>query len=281
MPTVEVARKAGACYGVERALDLARKTVDEAVGPVCTLGPIIHNPSIVRVLERRGVRVVKDPEEAPAGSTLILRTHGVAPSVERRAKAAGLATVDATCPFVRKVHVAAERLAAEGYDVVVVGEAGHPEVEGTLGHVPNGIVVGSAQEARAANLGRRVGAVVQTTLSMDVLREVADVLVARCEEVRLLNTICTATSERQQAAAELAGRADVMLVIGGRNSANTTHLADICRERCAATHHIEGADEVDARWFEGAGLVGITAGASTPVSQIEAVRAVVPMDAGA
>lgn len=272
MAKVEVAAKAGACYGVQRALELVWQTVERAQGPICTLGPIIHNPTIVHELEDRGACVVDAPEDAPAGATLILRTHGVPPTVEQRAAAAGLETLDATCPFVKKVHVAAERLAQEDYDVVVVGESGHPEVEGTLGHVTGAIVVGSAEEAIRARVGRRVGLVVQTTLAESVLRDVVGALLSRCDEVRVLNTICSATSERQQAAADLASQSDVMVVIGGRNSANTTHLADICRERCAATYHIELADELDPSWFQGVERIGITAGASTPFSQIEDVR---------
>lgn len=268
--TIEVAREAGACFGVERALKLALETAEHAEGPVHTLGPLIHNPVVVRDLEAHGVSAVEDPE-VPADATLLLRTHGVSPEVEASAKASGARVIDATCPFVKKVHRAVEKLDAEGYQVVIVGEEGHPEVEGTRGHAPSALVVGSAEDVRHAELGRRVGVVVQTTMAKAVLDEVVRALTARAEEVRVLNTICDATSKRQQAAIELAARADVMVVVGGKNSANTTHLADICRAACAATHHIETPDELDASWFEGVGLVGVTAGASTPQAHISAV----------
>lgn len=270
---VEVAREAGACFGVERALTMVRDLAEKSRDSVYTLGPLIHNPSVVRELSDAGVGVLDDPDSATAGSTLVLRTHGVTPDVERRAKAAGCAVVDATCPFVKKVHKAAERLVAEGYDVLVVGEKGHPEVEGTLGHAVGARVVGSAADVDALQVGRKVGLVVQTTLAEQVLREVVAALVGRCDELRVIDTICDATSKRQEAAADLADRAGVMIVVGGKNSANTTHLYDICAQRCASTYHIELADELDAAWFAGAGLIGITAGASTPASQIEDVRA--------
>ena len=272
MARVVVAQEAGACFGVERALGMVREEAASAERPVHTLGPLIHNPTVVAELEAQGVSVVADPEDAQLGDTLFMRTHGVAPQVERRAQAHGLKVLDATCPFVKKVHRAAERLYGEGYQVIVVGEAGHPEVEGTVGHVPEALVVGHPAELKDVSLARKVGLVVQTTLAEQTLREVVAALVGRCEELRVVDTICDATAKRQAAAAELARKADVMVVIGGRNSANTTHLADICSKICARTHHIEVPSEVEASWFSGAALVGITAGASTPAAQIEATR---------
>lgn len=272
MTRIVVAQKAGACFGVERALKMVREEAQSATVPVHTLGPLIHNPTVVAELEAQGVSVVDEPEQVAAGDVLFLRTHGVPPQVEERAHAAQLQVRDATCPFVKKVHVAAERLAREEYTVLVVGEAGHPEVEGTLGHAPGAIVVGSADEAKTVDIGRKVGVVVQTTLAEKTLAEAVSVLACRCDELRVINTICDATSKRQDAAARLASEADVMVVIGGRNSANTTHLAEICSSVCKSTHHIELAEELDAAWFEGAELVGITAGASTPADQIDAVR---------
>ena len=268
MARVEVASESGACYGVERALELVERISREATGPVHTLGPLIHNPSVVASLEEAGVTVVGEPFEAASGSTLVLRTHGVTPEVERSARDAGLTVIDATCPFVTRVHRLAEKLAADGYQVMIVGEEGHPEVEGTRGHVPGAPVVLTASDVDALEVSRRVALVVQTTLAVDDLRNVVGALVGRCEELHVCNTICDATSKRQAAAAELADCADVMIVVGGRNSANTSHLADICGSR-ATTHHVESPAEVDPAWFSGADLVGITAGASTPRSQVE------------
>ena len=260
---VMVADKAGACYGVERALELARRAAEKATSPVHTLGALIHNPAVVAELAREGVSAVDRPEDAEPGSVLVMRAHGVTPDIERRAADGGLVIVDATCPFVKKVHRAVELLSNEGDQVVVVG---------ICGHAPEAVVVGSSAELESLEFGRRVGVVAQTTLERSVLRDVVSALVGRCGELRVIDTICEATRERQQAAAELAAASDVMIVVGGRSSANTRHLADVCARHCAVTHHVESAEELDSAWFEGARTVGITAGASTPAEQIEAVR---------
>ena len=249
MPTITVAEHAGACYGVQRALDLVHDVAEHAHGPVHTLGPLIHNPQVVAGLASSGITVV-DNVPATAGSTLVLRTHGVVPEVEEIAQERGLSVVDATCPYVKRVHHAAERLQRDGYQVLVVGEAGHPEVEAILGHAPGAFAVASVADLDRLTLSRRVGVVVQTTQAK-------------------VNTICEATSERQQAAAKLAGASDVMVVIGGRNSANTTRLAEICSAACPRTHHIETPQELEAAWFSGAECIGVTAGASTPTAQID------------
>ena len=272
MPEIRIAREAGACYGVERALQMVESAADEQSGAVHTLGPLIHNPRVVAELAEKGVDAVDAPERA-AGDTLLLRTHGTVPAEEARARELCARVLDATCPFVKKVHLAAERLSGEGYQVVVVGEAGHPEVEATLPHAPGAVVVGSAEEAAGLPRTRKVGVVVQTTARRALLADVVEALLGRAEEVRVINTICEATAGHQAAAEELAREADVMIVIGGRISANTTRLAEISAAHCPLTHHVEGADELRPEWFEGAGVIGITAGASTPASQIEAVRA--------
>ena len=271
MAEIRIASEAGACYGVERALQMVEAAADERDVRVHTLGPLIHNPRVVAGLEARGVTVVSSPEEA-AGDALLLRTHGVTPDEEARARALCSRVLDATCPFVKKVHLAAQRLSSEGYQVVVVGEAGHPEVEATLPHAPGAVVVGSAEQAAALPHARKIGVVVQTTARRALLAEVVGALLGVAEEVRVINTICEATAGHQAAADELAREADVMVVIGGRISANTTRLAEISAARCPRTHHVEGADELLPEWFEGADVIGITAGASTPASQIEAVR---------
>ncbi len=274
MAHIIIAEEAGACYGVNRALDMVRDAAAHAEGPIHTLGPLIHNPTVVSELETAGVGVVEKATDAPGG-TLLLRTHGVTPSEEAEARAAHDAVLDATCPFVIRAHTAAEKLTAEGYRVIVLGEAGHPEVEGTLGHAPGAIAVESVADVEALAHLRKVGVVVQTTQSRAQLRQIVSALVGKADEVRVIDTICEATTLRQAAAAKLSREVDVMIVIGGRISANTTRLAEICSEHCAATHHIETAEELDSAWFEGAESIGITAGASTPQSQIDEVRAAV------
>ncbi len=270
-PRIEIARHAGVCYGVERALELAHRAGADALPPVHTLGPLIHNPRVVNELEEAGVQMANRLEDIPAG-TVIIRAHGVAPAVEDEARERGLSVLDATCPYVKKVHVAAERLRAAGYQVIVVGEAGHAEVEGIMGHAGEGAVVVSGREdLDGLKLAPKVGVVVQTTQTDERLAAVVSALLPRTREVRVVNTICKATHERQESAAELAARADVMVVIGGRNSGNTRRLAQICAAACPRTYHIESADEIDPSWFVDTELVGVTAGASTPERHIREV----------
>lgn len=272
---IEVARYAGVCYGVERALGMAEKAADEARKPVNTLGPLIHNPLVVNDLERIGVCTASSVSEVEEG-TLIIRAHGVVPSVVEDARARGLDVLDATCPYVKKVHNAAERLVREGYQLIVVGESGHPEVEGIMGHAGDDAhVVSVPGDLDAIDLSRKVGVVVQTTQTPGALADVVAELSKRTMDLRVINTICSATQERQDSAAELARRVDAMIVVGGKNSGNTRRLAEICTAACPKTHHIEDASEIEAAWFDGASHIGVTAGASTPASHIE--RALVRM----
>lgn len=272
---IEVARYAGVCYGVERALGMAEKAAGEARKPVNTLGPLIHNPLVVNDLERIGVGTASNVSEVEEG-TLIIRAHGVVPSVVEDARTRGLDVLDATCPYVKKVHNAAERLVREGYQLIVVGESGHPEVEGIMGHAGDDAhVVSVPGDLDAIDLSRKVGVVVQTTQTPGALADVVAELSKRTMDLRVINTICSATQERQDSAAELARRVDAMIVVGGKNSGNTRRLAEICTAACAKTHHIEDASEIDAAWFDGVSHIGVTAGASTPASHIE--RALVRM----
>lgn len=270
---IEVASHAGVCYGVERALKLAADAAESARGSVTTLGPLIHNPIVVRDLESAGVKGAQTVDEVESG-TLIIRAHGVVPQVIDQARAKGLEVLDATCPYVKKVHMAAEKLVREGYQLIVVGESGHPEVEGILGHAGDAAhVVSTPRDLDGVDLARKVGVVVQTTQTPANLAAIVSALALRTMDLRVVNTICSATQERQDSAAELASRADVMIIIGGKNSGNTRRLAEICMDRCPRTHHIEDSSEIQRTWFEGVALVGITAGASTPGAHIDAALA--------
>ena len=272
---IEVARYAGVCYGVERALGMAEKAADGARKPVNTLGPLIHNPLVVNDLKSIGVGTASNVSEVEEG-TLIIRAHGVVPSVVEEARTRGLDVLDATCPYVKKVHNAAERLVREGYQLIVVGESGHPEVEGIMGHAGDDAhVVSVPGDLDAIDLSRKVGVVVQTTQTPGALADVVAELSKRTMDLRVINTICSATQERQDSAAELAHRVDAMIVVGGKNSGNTRRLAEICTAACPKTHHIEDASEIEPAWFDGASHIGVTAGASTPTSHIE--RALVRM----
>ncbi|MDY0087455.1 MAG: 4-hydroxy-3-methylbut-2-enyl diphosphate reductase [Coriobacteriia bacterium] len=267
---IRVARHAGVCYGVERALELAEEAAVRG-GSVKTLGPLIHNPQAVAALKERGVEVAVCLDEADEG-TLVIRSHGVDPAIIEQARDKGLDVVDATCPFVSKAHDAARELKAAGYAVVIVGEAEHPEVEGIAAHASgDAIIVQSPDELPERFSNRRVGVVVQTTQSADRLAAVVANLLPRVGELRVFNTICSATAKRQLSAEELAREVDVMVVVGGHNSGNTSRLAEICARVNPQTHHVETADELDPAWFISAQSVGVTAGASTPDAQMAGV----------
>jgi 4-hydroxy-3-methylbut-2-enyl diphosphate reductase len=267
---VEVAKHAGICYGVERALRLAEEA-SVSGGEVHTLGPLIHNPQAVAALRDRGVEVATSLDEV-GGGTLVIRSHGVDPAIIESALERGLDVIDATCPHVSKAHEAAAELLRGGYVVVIVGEADHPEVEGILAHAGGeAIVVSSASQLPERLGGRRIGIVVQTTQSLRRLEEVVGAILPRASELRVFNTICSATGKRQQSAEELAETVDVMVIVGGHNSGNTTRLVQICGEVNPRVHHVETPDDLDPGWFDGATSVGVTAGASTPDEQMQAV----------
>lgn len=261
---IEIAEHAGYCYGVERALKLTRRAGASSPKPIHTLGPIIHNPQAVEALLADGVSPIDSVDEA-SGGTVIVRSHGVEPAVIERARERGLEVVDATCPFVAAAQQRAAALVSEGYKLVIVGEVNHPEVTGILARAEDGALVAeTVDDLEGLDDCKRVGVVVQTTQSLVRLQEIASRLLEMSSELKVFNTICDATVNRQTSARELANRVDVMLVVGGKNSANTGRLAQICRETNPATHHIETAGELCPDWFDGAKEVGVTAGASTP-----------------
>ncbi len=273
--TIEVAEGAGVCFGVKRARRLAEKALAEGT-PVCSLGPLIHNPQEVARLVESGFQVVESLDEAPEGATLLVRSHGVSPDVVAEARHRGHEVIDATCPLVRRVQTLATELEREGYQVIVAGDAAHPEVRAIRGHVPTAVVVSDPSAVADLEAADRVALVAQTTFSPDVFQQMATALVQRgLGEIRIVRTICTATVARQQSAAELAERVDLVIVIGGRNSANTNRLAERCAAHGVPTYHVEVADEVEAGWLAGRPRVGVTAGASTPQWIIDDVCAVI------
>ena len=259
------AENAGFCFGVKRAMKLASEAASDSAKPVYSLGPIIHNPQQVEFLSKKGVYVVSDLNELNPGDTLIIRSHGASPEILKEAAAKNLVIVDATCPFVVKAQQLAQQLASEGYQVVIVGEGEHPEVIGIMGFAgSNAWVIEKVSDVSALSVKSRVGVIAQTTQSLDNFQEVVSALLERSAELKIFNTICGATIRRQESSIKIAAAADLMLVIGGRNSANTARLAEICKEVCPRTHHIETYGEIDRSWFGDARRVGVTAGASTP-----------------
>jgi len=260
---VTVAKSSGFCFGVKRAIRLAERALEESEGPFYTLGELIHNPQVVRELEKRGLRVANSISEIDRG-TVVIRSHGASPHVIEEARSRGISVIDATCPFVRKAQELASFLSNAGYGVIIVGDRGHPEVDAIAGGLRNVSVVGSEADAKQVKKTKKLGVVAQTTQSFDTLSTVVTALLARAQELCVHNTTCETTSRRQAEALELAGKVDVMVVVGGRKSANTARLYDICRKTVKRTHWVETTDDLKRSWFRGAAHVGVTGGASTP-----------------
>ena len=267
---VILADKAGFCFGVQRAISTAFKAAGE--GKVYCLGPLIHNPQEVSRLRDAGVETVEDFSGLRSGDSLIIRSHGVPPAVLASAREKGLTIIDLTCPFVAKAQQHAQSLSREGYRVVVVGEKKHPEVQSILGYAgENSVVVEQPEDIDQLKLQGRLGVVAQTTQSYGNFSEIVLRLLRLSNELKVFNTICSSTKERQDATRVLASRVDVMIVVGGRNSANTGRLVSLSREAGKPTYHVEVVDEIRSEWLTGARTVGVTAGASTPGWVIDAV----------
>ncbi len=262
----------GFCYGVRRAVDMAKAAPGEAGAPVFTLGPLIHNPQMIERLKEQGVGVVDSIADAGA-ATILIRSHGVGPEIYEQAERLGIPLLDATCPHVKKAQLAARAFAEEGFSVLVAGERNHPEVKSILAWAgPSALAAETEADIEKIPGEGKVGVVSQTTLEREVFDGILAALKRRNIEIVVNPTICTATEERQKAAMRLAGRVEVMVVVGGRNSANTRHLAEVCRKAGARTYHVETAAELEPAWFFGLKTAGITAGASTPDWIIEEVK---------
>nr|WP_234701953.1 bifunctional 4-hydroxy-3-methylbut-2-enyl diphosphate reductase/30S ribosomal protein S1 [Desulfotomaculum nigrificans] len=268
---VRVAGKAGFCYGVKRAIEMTLAAAAEEKGPIYTLGPLIHNPRVVQDLAQKGIKEINSLDQVDGG-TVIIRSHGVSPEVFRQAADKGIKIIDATCPFVGRAQKFAREMAEKGLPVYIVGDPGHPEVQGILGWSGGkGIVIENADQISQVDHSK-VGLVAQTTQPVANYQGVVEALKQQGVEVDARNTICLATGERQRAALELAKQVDVMVVVGGRESANTKKLAKICRESGTPTYHVESAAELQEEWFRGVKTAGLTAGASTPDAIIEEVK---------
>ncbi|MBT0653661.1 4-hydroxy-3-methylbut-2-enyl diphosphate reductase [Geomobilimonas luticola] len=265
-----VAKRAGFCFGVKRATQMAFEAAKEKRNTF-TLGPIIHSPQVVQKLEEMGVKVRKDLAGL-SDATIIIRSHGVAAEELEEAVRKELDIIDATCPFVKKAQEHVKSLSQSGYDVVVVGDADHPEVQGIVSYATGKVyVVGSDEEASRLPKMGKIGVVAQTTQSFENLQNVVMKCLARGGEIRVFNTICDATAIRQEEAKELARQVDCMVVIGGYNSANTKRLTEVCTELQPKSFQIETAQELNPAWFDKVERVGVTAGASTPKWLIDEV----------
>ncbi|KJS02977.1 MAG: 4-hydroxy-3-methylbut-2-enyl diphosphate reductase [Peptococcaceae bacterium BRH_c4a] len=270
---VLVASCSGFCYGVKRAVELAKSCALDRDGPVYSLGPIIHNKQVVDELIRSGINVIDSLSGAGPGSRVIIRSHGVGPEIINEAKHLNIDIVDATCPFVAKAQRIAGNLTGEGIQAVVVGDRDHPEVRGIIGWTGGkALVVANREEVLDKQLPQRVGVLAQTTQTEANFKNVVHALKEKCREVAVYNTICNATGERQKSAVEMSRKVDAMVVVGGIDSSNTAKLAELCTAQGTPTYRVETADELQKKWFEGKKTVGITAGASTPQRIIEEVE---------
>ena len=283
---VIVADNAGFCFGVKRAIKMANDTLDKAPQAVKALGPLIHNPQVVGAFERRGLTVVADLEEVNPDSTVIIRSHGVGPEVKNEAIRLGLQVVDTTCPFVTKAQQYAARLIDENYKVVMIGDHAHPEVIGVVAYTGNkAIVINTIAEAEGLKFIPRMGVVFQTTHSIQHVQEIVGALLKRGKEVRVFNTLCGATTAMQKTAVELAPDVEAMVIVGGRQSANTAQLAEVCRRVNPRVFQIEDAGEIQEEWFRGLRRIGVSAGASTPddviAEVVDRISAIEPAAAGA
>lgn len=279
---VKLARSAGFCYGVKMAVDKAFELAEKATGTVYVLGELIHNPQVIEKLKNKNVVTVSSVDEIPAGATCLVRTHGVGPEHIDFAINKGIQVEDATCPDVKRVQDAAIQLANEGYTVVIIGKADHPEIKGissyTLRVDGANVVIGQTiDEIKEALNGlpkTRIGVVSQTTQKEDKFFEMVGDLAKIAQELKVFNTICPATYKRQNAAEDLADEVELMVVVGGKNSSNTTHLAEVAKQKNIPALHVETVEELKGKPELDAPIkIGVTAGASTPDWLIDEVVA--------
>ena len=268
---VRVANHSGFCFGVKRAIKIAEKTLASSKGAknIYSLGSIIHNPQVVGALSKKGLKVIKDINDARTG-TVIISSHGAPIEIVTKIKKKKLDLVDATCPFVKNAHNIVKDLKSKGYDVIVIGDKKHPEVKALLS------LTGASPTAGVAHprggRGKKVAFVSQTTQSKDnYLRGIFDILKEDFSEARIFNTICSDTAQRQALAKKFLKECDVMMVVGGKNSANTRRLYQICRESGVDSHHIETEKEIKKKWFFKKKSCGVVSGASTPDEMVKKI----------
>ena len=276
---VILAKSAGFCFGVKRAVDTVYQQAEEKNGKIYTYGPIIHNEEVVNDLSQKGVQVINNKEELKncKDGTVVIRSHGVGKEIYDLLKKEEIAYVDATCPFVLKIHRLVEKYSKEGYHVVIIGNGTHPEVQGIKGWSHNQeetTVISEPEEAKKFELKvpKKICIVSQTTFNNKKFKELVEIIAEKGYDIIVLNTICNATQERQAEAREIAGQVDAMIVIGGKTSSNTQKLFEICKKECENTCYIQTLRDLDLSKLQSINSVGITAGASTPNKIIEEVQ---------
>ena len=287
MAQIITAKSAGFCFGVKRAVDTVYEEVKKG-GPIYTYGPIIHNEEVVADLERKGVHVITSDEELTSvrGGTIITRSHGISREEDEKLRATGAKCVDATCPFVKRIHKIVEEKSTAGYEIVIVGNPVHPEVRGIMGwsRVPVTVIANIEEAQKFAERFRESGSdsresgdrkvcvVSQTTFNANKFEEIIAILTEKGYNVECVNTICNATHERQAEAKAIASKADIMIVIGGKSSSNSAKLYEICKKECADTYFIQTWRDLNLSPAGNEQIIGITAGASTPKNIIEEVQ---------
>jgi 4-hydroxy-3-methylbut-2-enyl diphosphate reductase len=268
--TITVAQNAGFCFGVKRAMDLARKAV---VGhqKVVMLGDIVHNESVVADLEKAGVIVFNDIDKVPSGMPVLFRSHGTPLDIWQKAAERSLTIIDATCPLVKEIHKAAKMLEEDDRAVIIIGDKGHDEVKGIASQIYDPIILSNTDDAMQLRTIRRAGVVLQSTQFMDNVNAIVNILITKVQDLRIINTICQPTRERQKQLKDLAVQNDVMIVVGSFSSANTKRLVSIAKRLNPRSYQVQGPTDVDFEWFKNATTIGISAGASTPAEIVMAV----------
>ena len=276
---VELAKTAGFCFGVKRAVDTVYQQIEQYRGEkIFTYGPIIHNEEVIKDLRSHGVEVLNDEEELKTADAdvVVIRSHGVAKYIYDILEERGITCVDATCPFVKKIHKIVAEKSAEGSYIVIVGNGEHPEVQGIRGWAGEQVTVVQTQEDaerfELPDKDQKVCIVAQTTFNYNKFKELVEIISKKRYDIVVLNTICNATKERQTEARQIAARVDAMVVIGDKRSSNTQKLFEICKEECHNTYYIQTLDDLDINQLRSVESVGITAGASTPNKIIEEVQ---------
>lgn len=265
-----VAKDAGYCFGVRHAVDQAYKTTKEH-GDVYMLGHIVHNENVVEDLETAGTKVVDSLEQVPAGKPLLFRAHGTEPDIWDQAQKKKLNIIDATCPLVTEIHEEVRRLEKDGRQIIIIGDHGHDEIIGIATQVKNPIVISDADEAKKLKKMKRVGVVSQSTQMIENIQDIISVLLTKVGDLHFVNTICFPTKRNHEQIKRLAQTADILIIIGSFTSANSKRLTQLALERNPQSYQVTNVDDIQNKWFKNAGIVGISAGASTPDNVIQDV----------
>jgi 4-hydroxy-3-methylbut-2-enyl diphosphate reductase len=260
---ITIAQNAGFCFGVKRAVDIVKKELKKG-GKVYCLGQLIHNRQVIEMMEKKGLVTVENIEDIPSGVKFVVRSHGIAPEIVEKIKAKNGKILDATCPFVRRAQLVAEKFYLDGLEVVICGDPQHAEVIGINARTKNSaIIIHDAKEAKNLGFKKTVGILSQTTQKVELLKEAVNNLLEKNKKIIIENTICLDSSTKQMEVSALAKEVDIMIVVGGKNSSNTGKLAQLSEAQKIPTYHIEKSSELQKKWFKNTQKVGIAAGAST------------------